>query len=447
MVHSLRFRLVVSFALVILVTISAVFLLINQVTRDEIRRLGERADQIRAGRMEAELSLYYVRRGSWTDVQTFVEQLGSLYDQRIVLTDASGTVVADSDTDLLGEPYVSDSPGRSLLPRGGSGVVGNLYVDPPASSVLEFNSLQITFRTIGLYFIWGGLIAAVMALVITFFLSRRILAPVRSLSAAARRLGRGDFSQRVRAEGKGELNELADTFNSMASDLERAERLRSNMVADAAHELRTPLSNITGYLEAIRDGVKEPDEDTIRILDEEAALLARLVDDLQELSLAEAGELRLNCQDEDVAGLVSQAVAARQTRATSKGIHLSADLTEGLPAVHIDSYRISQVLRNLLENAVTHTPEGGSVSVAAREVNGRVEVSVSDTGEGIPPEDLPNIFERFYRVDRSRTRATGGSGLGLTIARRLVEAHGGRIEAQSELGRGSCFTFTVPIAE
>ena len=447
MVHSLRFRLVVSFALVILVTIGAVFFLVNQVTQGEIRRLGQRADQIRAGRMEAELSLYYVRRGSWTDVQTFVEQLGSLYDQRIVLTDAGGTVVADSDTDLLGEPYAPDSPGRPLLPRGRSGAVGRLYVGPQPSSAPDFASMQITFRTIGLYFIWGGLIAAAMALVVTYFLSRRILSPVRSLSAAARRLGRGDFSQRVRVKGKGELQELADTFNSMAGDLERTERLRSNMVADVAHELRTPLSNIRGYLEAIHDGLKQPDEEALLILDEEAALLARLVDDLQELSLAEAGDLKLNRRVVDVADLVRQAVAARQAQAKTRGVSVSADVPEGLPAVNIDSHRVNQVLRNLLENAVAHTPEGGSVSVTAREEGGWMEVSVSDTGEGIPAADLPHIFERLYRVDKSRTRATGGSGLGLTIARRLVEAHGGRIAVRSEPGSGSCFTFTVPVAE
>jgi two-component system sensor histidine kinase BaeS len=220
------------------------------------------------------------------------------------------------------------------------------------------------------------------------------------------------------------------------------------MVADVAHELRTPLSNIRGYLEAIRDGIKKPDADTIRSLEEEATLLSRLVDDLQELSLAESGELRLNCQTEDIVELIKQAIAMKQTQAAARGVLVSADVPGKLPLVSIDSLRIGQVLRNLLDNALAHTAKGGTITVTARqEGNRRVEVAVTDTGEGIPPEDLPHIFERFYRVDKSRTRATGGSGLGLTIAKRLVEAHGGNIEAQSELGKGSRFSFTVPVSE
>jgi signal transduction histidine kinase len=260
-------------------------------------------------------------------------------------------------------------------------------------------------------------------------------------------LGRGDFSQRVQIKDKSELGELAEAFNSMGSDLERAERLRRNMVADVAHELRTPLSNIRGYLEALRDGVIKPDAETIRSLYEEAFLLSRLVDDLQELSLAEAGELKLVLQAEDIGELIRQAVAAVETQERAKGLSLSVELPDKLPPVNIDSRRIGEVLRNLLENAVAHTAKEGSITVAAKQRDNWVEVSVTDTGEGIPTKDLPNIFERFYRVDKSRTRATGGSGLGLTIAKRLVEAHGGKIEVQSEPGKGSRFSFTISVAE
>ena len=269
----------------------------------------------------------------------------------------------------------------------------------------------------------------------------------QTICLAATNYGLGDFSQRVQVKDRSELGELADTFNSMANDLERAEQLRQNMVADIAHELRTPLSNIRGYLEAIRDGVIEQDVDTIRSLDEEATLLSRLVDDLQELSLAEAGELKLICQAENIGELIKQTVDGVQAQATAKGLSVSVELPDKLPPVNIDSHRISQVLRNLLENAVTHTAKGDVITVSARQQENYVEVAVNDTGEGIPAEDLPNIFERFYRVDKSRARATGGTGLGLTIAKRLVEAHGGKIEAHSELGKGSRFAFTLPIAD
>ena len=289
--------------------------------------------------------------------------------------------------------------------------------------------------------------AVAIAVAITFFLSRRILAPVKALTSVVKRLGRGDFSQRVQVKDKGELGELAQAFNAMASDLEHMEKLRRNMVADVAHELRTPLSNVRGYLEAIRDGVIKPDAKTIRSLNEEAMLLSRLVDDLQELALAEAGELKLVYQKEDVSKLVNQTVASVQAQVKAKGLSVSTSLPDRLLPVNIDYHRISQVLRNLLENAVVHTAKGGAITVAAKQQDNWVEVSVTDTGEGIPAEDLPNIFERFYRVDKSRTRATGGSGLGLTIAKRLVEAHGGKIKVQSEMGKGSCFTFTIPVSE
>ena len=447
MIHSLRFRLLIAFTMVIVVTVGTVFFFINEATRNEIREYEKRIDQTRTIRMETELFRYYAYRGNWTGIQTFVEQLGNLYGQRIILTDTNGIVVADSDDIVMGESYRPNLQGQILNPPWRPDGIGTLYVTPQSSAELEFASLQITFKAVGLFFIWGGLIAAAIALIMTFFLSRRILAPVKSLTSTARLLGRGDFSQRVDVNDRSELGELADTFNLMAGSLERTERLRRDMIADAAHELRTPLSNIRGYLEAIRDGVVKPDAETIRSLDEEAIILSRLADDLQELSLAEAGELKLNCRTEDSTMLIQQAVGARDAQATARGISLSAELSTELPPVKVDSHRISQVLRNLLENAIAHTPEGGTISVTARTKDNWLEISVTDNGEGIPPEDLPNIFERFYRVDRSRTRTTGGNGLGLTIAKRLVEVHGGKITARGEPGKGSCFSFTVPVAE
>ncbi|HUV43664.1 MAG TPA: ATP-binding protein [Dehalococcoidales bacterium] len=447
MIYSLRFRLLIAFTMVIVVTIGTVFFFLNQATRNEIREFEKRIDQARAIRMETELFRYYSRRGNWAGIQTFVEQLGNLYGQRIILTDTAGIVVADSAEIILGEPYRPNSPGQILESPWRKDGIGTLHVTPQSSAELEIASLQITFKAVGLFFIWGGLIAAAIALIMTFFLSRRILAPVKSLTSTARLLGRGDFSQRVDVNDRSELGELADTFNLMAGNLERTELLRRDMIADAAHELRTPLSNIRGYLEAIRDGVAEPDANTIRSLDEEAIILSRLADDLQELSLAEAGELKLNCRTEDSAILIQQAVDARDVQATAKGVSLSAELPDELPPINVDSHRISQVLRNMLENAIAHTPEGGNISVTVKTKDRWLEISVTDNGEGIPPEDQPNIFERFYRIDKSRTRATGGSGLGLTIAKRLVEVHGGNIEVQSEPGKGSRFSFTVPVAE
>ena len=447
MIHNLNFRLLLAFALVIIVTIGSVFFFTYQNTRSEISRFGEQMELMQARRVEAELSSYYHRQESWEGIQPFVAQWGNLYGRRIILTDNDGVVVADSEGKLLGKPYEADKLGIPMSPPWETNAIGILYLSPGLPPEVDIASLHIVYGAIGRFFIWGGLLAVAIALLLTFVLSRRILAPVKALTQAARRLGKGDFSQRVHVRDKGEVGDLAQSFNSMASDLERAEQLRRNMVADAAHELRTPLSNIRGYLEAIRDGIKKPDAGTIRSLDEEVSSLSRLVDDLQELSLADAGELKLSCRKENISKLIGEAVVALQPQAAAKGLMLAANLPEKLPSVNIDSHRIKQVLRNLLENAVAHTSRRGSITVEAGQQGSQIKVSVVDTGEGIPAKDLPNIFERFYRVDKSRARATGGSGLGLTIAKRLVEAHGGKIEVQSKLRKGSRFTFTLPLPE
>jgi signal transduction histidine kinase len=450
-IHSLQFRLLLAFTLVVVATIGATFFFIYQTTRSEISQFEERVEDIRVGRIEVELSRYYYQQGSWEGIQPFVEQWGNIHGQRIILIDNQGTVIADSQGELLGEPYQADSPGRVISPPWGEAAIATLYTSPELLPRAGFaspppSSLML-YLAIGRFFIWGGLVAVAIAVALAFILSRRTLAPVKALTLASERLGRGDFSQRVQIKDRGEFGELARTFNSMAGDLERAEKLRQNMVADVAHELRTPLSNIQGYMEALRDGIMKPDNKTIRSLYEEASLLSRLVDDLQELSLAEAGELKLVRQSGDIGELIRQAVAAVEAKERASGVSLAVELPEKLPPVNIDPRRIGEVLRNLLENAVAHTGKGDTVTVAARQLDRLVEIGVTDTGEGIPAKDLPNIFERFYRVDKSRTRATGGSGLGLTIARRLVEAHGGKIEVQSEPGEGSRFSFTVPVAE
>jgi len=446
-IHSLQVRLLIAFTLVILISTGTVFFLIGLSARGEIRQLGERMEHMRISRMEFELSRYYTHIGSWEGIQPFVEQGGGLYGRRIILTDANGVVVADSQGELIGEQYIPEYASKCFLVSMRKGIVGTLYISPEISTGLDSTSLQVLSNTIGRFLLWGGLVAIASALLITFFLSRRILAPIKALTHTTRRLGKGDFSQRVQVRDKGEVGELAQAFNSMASDLERAEQLRRNMVADVAHELRTPLSNLKGHLEAVRDGVIEPDADTIRSLEEEATLLSRLVDDLQELSLAEAGELKLDVKPNGITRIITQVVATMQAQAKAKDLSLAVDLPDKLPPVNIDSHRINQVLRNLLGNALTHSAEGGAITVTARQRDNYVEVTVSDTGEGIPPEELPNIFERFYRVDKSRTRATGGSGLGLTIAKRLVEVHGGRIKADSKPGKGSSFSFTIPVAQ
>ncbi len=461
MFHSLRFRVLVALIVVIVMAVGIVAFFASRATTGEFQRYVERGGMVRHQRFEMFLAGHYMQNRSWSGVQPLVEQMGQITGERIVLADDGGQIVADSANKLVGQTVGQNwaEPVALIVQRGMP--VGAVYANPlgPADDPQREAFLASINRALLL----AAGVAGLAAVLLTLVLSRRILRPVEALTAAARRMERGDLSQRVEVQSNDEIGELARAFNAMADGLARLEELRHNMVSDVAHELRTPLSNIRGYLEALQDGVVKPKPEIIDSLYEEAMLLSRLVDDLRELALAEAGQLRLERRPVATADLVNRAMEAARAQTSAKGIALRADLPADLPLVSVDPQRIGQVLGNLLSNALTHTSSGGEVVVEARRcpepcpepsrrvVEGaretEVEVSVRDTGEGIPPEHLPYIFERFYRADRSRSRATGGTGLGLSIAKQLVEAHGGRIGVASQVGRGTTFTFTLPVAE
>jgi signal transduction histidine kinase len=449
--RSLNFRLLAAFTLIILVIIGAAFFFAYRTTYRQLVQIQTQLEDIQDNRVETELIRFFQFARSWEGVQPYVVQMGNLYGRRIIITDQNGTVIADSQAEVIGQDFETDEEGTPLSGllvgpnRTIIGTIGRVYIMPEANPDINRAALAISYNSISRFFLWGGAIAITLAILLAGFLSRRILAPVRALTRAATRFGRGDFSSRVPDEGGGEISALSRSFNSMAENLESTEKNRRALVADIAHELRTPLSNLRGYLEAINDGVVAPDEATIASLAEEAGALSHLVDDLQELSLADAGALKLDLQTADITDIINATAAAVRPKAAARGLTVTATETPDLPPVSVDVHRIRQVLENLLENAVIHTPPGGGITVAAREHEGMIAVSVTDTGEGIPPEDLAHIFERFYRVDKSRTRATGGTGLGLTITKRLVEAHGGAVTATSTPGAGSTFTFTLPV--
>ncbi|MFC2060443.1 HAMP domain-containing protein, partial [Chloroflexota bacterium] len=347
-INSLRFRLLLAFTLVIIVAIGTVSLFVSHSTGGEIQQYQRRSEQMRLGRVHYMLSHYYMESGNWSGIQPFIEQMGTIYGQRVVLADNSGIVVADSQGDYLGKRCDRHWQGRDLRVGGRGRELGTLYINPDlAPNEESVNSLS---GSINRFLIWGGLLAMTIAMAFTFILSRRISAPIHSLTVAARRLGQRDFSQRVQFHGKDEVGELARTFNSMADDLEHTEQLRRNLVADAAHELRTPVSNIRGYLEAINDGILKPETSVLRSLHEEITLLSQLINDLQELSLAEAGELQLVRRAEDVGEAIRTAVAAVHLPAKARGISLKVDLPGELSLCDIDPYRVGQVLRNLLDN-------------------------------------------------------------------------------------------------
>ncbi|WP_336605850.1 ATP-binding protein [Streptomyces sp. BA2] len=294
----------------------------------------------------------------------------------------------------------------------------------------------------------AGLSAGILAVTVavTAFAASRLTRPLRALTAATQRMKTGEAAEPVTARSAGsagEIRQLADAFNDMAAHRKALEDQRQAMVSDVAHELRTPLSNIRGWLEAAEDGVVATDPELVSSLLEEAVLLQHIVNDLQDLAAADAGTLRLHREPVHASDVVDQVAAAHQAGAEAAGVRLSA-MTLGDPCFTADPLRLRQAIGNLVSNAIRHTPEGGSVTINCRATLDAVVVEVADTGTGISPEDLPYVFDRFWRADKSRTRATGGSGLGLAIVRQLVEGHGGTVAARSTPGEGAVFTVRVP---
>ena len=289
--------------------------------------------------------------------------------------------------------------------------------------------------------------AVIMAVVASLFVTRRIVDPLQRLAGASRRIADGHYAERVPVQSQDELGDLARSFNTMASALEATERRRRELIGDVAHELRTPIATLEGYLEGLLDGVVEPGPPTWARLHGEAGRLRRLVDDLQELSRAEARQIPLVLHPTDPSTIARVSLDRLGSSFSEKGLELHSQIAPKLPRVQADADRAAQVLSNLLSNALRYTPAPGTVQLLVRKVDGGVEFTVCDTGIGIAQEDLPRVFERFYRVDKSRSRALGGAGIGLTISKALVESMGGRIEAESAgAGHGSTFTFTLPRA-
>jgi len=328
-----------------------------------------------------------------------------------------------------------------------SGMMGN------TSGQLEMD-LYSSFRAgvteaLGL----AALSATLVAVAASVLISRQVVAPVRRMMLASQRIAEGHYEERVSVSGdleqgdQDELGQLALSFNRMAARLEQVEDMRRQLIGDVSHELRTPLTGIKGSMEGLMDGVLPANEETYQQIYQEADRLQRLVDDLQELSRVEAKAYELVLKPASVAHMIETAVTRLNRQYQEKGVLIEQELPENIPPVQVDEDRIVQVLINLLGNALQYTFSGGKVTIAASQKDLEIQISIRDTGIGIAPEHLPHLFTRFYRADKSRSRAGGGSGIGLTIAKHLVEAHSGRIWATSPgLRKGSTFTFTLPIA-
>lgn len=425
-----------------------------------------------AAQMQAlapQLEAHYARQGSWAGAQALLTTsgmmggddaggddagvmghgrgmgqgmmgaMGAMMGARLIVADADGLVVADAAVagNLQGERLGRSALVRSLELRVAGRRVG--YVVPrEGAAEAEFRA-SVT-RAIAL----AGVAAALLAIGLGWWLTRRALQPLNTLATAAGQIGAGDLAYRVPVQARDEVGRLAARFNAMAAALERDEQLRRQMVDDIAHELRTPLTVMQGHLEALQDGVFALDVDALRPIYDETLLLTRLVGDLRDLATAEAGRLPLELAPLDPAALLARAEREFHSEAEAAGVALTVQAPAGLPRIHGDAQRLGQVLANLLSNALRYTPRGGRVTLSAAVEGPWVRLDVADTGAGIAPEDLPLVFERFYRADRARRRDAHHSGLGLAIARQLVEAHGGTLTAASTLGQGSVFSVRLP---
>jgi signal transduction histidine kinase len=333
--------------------------------------------------------------------------------------------------------------------------MGSMMSDMMGGSVQDLDQdLFVNFRAAFTEAIsLAALAATVTAIIASLLISRQVVAPVQAMTAASRRIAEGHYEERVRVTGdvskqeQDELGQLALSFNRMANQLERTETIRRQLIGDVSHELRTPLTTIKGYMEGLMDSLLPASAETYTQIYREADRLERLVNDLQELSRVEAGAFELHRKTTTVKALVDATIERIESQFQEKGVHLAAQILPDLPVIQVDEDRIGQVLLNLVGNALQHTPPGGKVLIKGIKQPGQVQIEITDTGIGVPAEHLPHLFTRFYRVDKSRSRQAGGSGIGLTIAKHLVEAHGGRIWAESPgIGKGTTFGFALPVS-
>ncbi|MGE5576564.1 MAG: sensor histidine kinase [Syntrophothermus sp.] len=503
-------RLAGVFLVVALGTITLGSLLINSALNRQFQEYVYKNEAVRNERIVQVLAEIYRADGSWDALRWQMPHMGMMTGVRLRVLDNSGELIYDSSAMgrrggmgmMWGMGFRSP---EEITGEGQRSVSVPIEVDGQRVGTALLTSLdrqgiwsrqdELFRRTINSSIVTAGIMAGLFAVLASFLVARRIVQPLQSMTEATRGMQAGDYSRRVEVSTDDEIGELGQAFNKMASHLQEVEFLRRKLTVDVAHELRTPLSTIRSYVEAFQDGVMPPDKEHLSAIQEEVIRLVRLVDDLQELSVTESKALNIKTAPADLREVAAVVAERLRPLFVEKGLELAVKLPEEPVSVRIDSGAMNRVLHNLLFNAYKYTESGGRVAVAVeitpatapggprhddpapgglmlegahgpggghrraaghhrglRPAHGQslealeARLSVADTGIGIAPEALPHIFERFYRADESRARDTGGTGIGLTIARELVEAQGGRIEVESRPGQGSRFTVVLPVA-
>ncbi len=409
-------------------------------------------DQYKADLVD-QLANYYQEHQTWDGVEESFAHFGSdrfkLDDDRPLffsIADLNGKIVITGIEHRLGEIVSADELNAGVQIQAEGETVGVLLINTaPEKNPMEDEFIHRINDSIFL----SAIGTIILALILGAILSRTITRPIRELTKATHEIAGGKFGQQVPVRSHDEIGELAESFNKMNDDLARSFNLRKQMTADIAHELRTPLSLIIGHAEAVHDGVLPPSHENFEIIREEANRLEQLVNDLRILSLADAGELSVDFQPVDVNRLLGDIKTHYMTPFNQKRITLNLEPAPVILKANLDPIRFSQVLTNILDNALRYTPEEGRVVMAAKQIENEIEISIEDNGEGVTPEEAAHLFDRFYRADPSRTRDrdAGGSGLGLAIAKSIIEMHKGRIWVESEKGKGMKIIIRLPISK
>lgn len=456
---SLQLKLILAFLLVSLISAGLSAFFIQRRTRTEFDRFLD--DQGRA-ELVATLRQFYALNGSWKGVENYIFLVRS--DEDVQRFDSAPQTLPENQSlpRVRRMPYMLVDPaGRILL--GNPDRIGE-FVDLKREKAYPIeirNKLigwlipirldtaatanspeQIFLAGVNRALLISGAISLALALLLGGFFARSMTQSLRQVTEGTQRIAQGELGYQVQVTSDDEVGELASAFNQMSTDLQKSSQARQQMTADIAHDLRTPLSVLLGYTEALSDGKLEGAPDVYAVMHMETQHLKRLIDDLRTLSLADAGELPLNkelCQPE---ALLQRTAAAMRPQAEAQGVQLQVQADPDLPHISVDPERIAQVLGNLVANALRYTSENGEIRLSARSEAGKLILEVKDTGAGINPEDLPHIFNRFYRGSKSRY-PNGEAGLGLAIAKSLVEAHGGKISVESHPGHGARFTIAL----
>jgi two-component system OmpR family sensor kinase/two-component system sensor histidine kinase BaeS len=454
----MRARILLSFVLVVLLTITIVILVARQSATREVRTFMLRGAMTDIDILVGDLVAYYQQNNSWEGVETLLlphgyqrgQGQGNMMGQRIIITDSNGVILVDTRESRTGEQINKAGLSSGIKMKDGLKTIGYLVVE--GGMGLNQAAGQQLIERLNRAALVAAVIAGSITLILALFLAYRLIRPVKELTEAAEKLGEGDLSQRVPIHGHDELSSLGQSFNKMADSLQASEKARRAMTADIAHELRNPLAVQRASLEAMQDGIYPMTSENLTPVIEQNIFLTRLVEDLRTLALVDANQLDFDLTLFDLPGLCRKIINLYQTEADRRkiSIRLITDPVQNKPGLYVyaDPMRVEQILSNLLSNALRYTPEAGEILLEIQKTRENlVSTVIHDSGPGIPPETLPYVFDRFYRVDKSRSREDGGSGLGLTIARQLAEAQGGALKASNHPDGGAIFTLTLPAAK